>query len=113
MTVVGVYVPFTRVSSAVLAIGSGLIHILKVDTGTGTWIGYQILAGFGVGTCVQIPSVAVQVGLSRTDMPIGNATPVFFNSLGGAVPISVAQSTFGNNLFEEVPKHVPVPGVEA
>jgi len=107
ITAFGVYVPFTWVGSVTFTVGSGLIYTLKVHTSTGTCIGYQILAGFGVGMCVQIPFIAVQVVLNKKDMPIGNATAVFFNTLGGAISISIAQNIFSNTLIKEIPKHAP------
>ena len=107
ITAFGVYVPFTWVGSAIFTVGSGLIYTLKVDTSTGTWIGYQILAGFGAGMCVQIPFIAVQVVLNKKDMPIGNSTTIFFNSLGGAISISIAQNIFSNTLIKEIRKHAP------
>ncbi|KAL6243104.1 hypothetical protein RBB50_010204 [Rhinocladiella similis] len=105
ITVLGPYVPFTWFGSAVFAVGSGLLHTLKVDSSTGTWIGYQILTGVGAGACVQIPFIAVQVVLTKKDMPVGNAVAIFFNSLGGAISISIAQNIFSNGLVNEIPKY--------
>lgn len=105
ITIFGPYVPFTWAGSAVFAVGSGLLYTLKVDSSTGTWIGYQILAGFGAGACVQIPFIAVQVVLNKKDMPIGNAVAIFFNSLGGAISISIAQNIFSNTLVKQIPQH--------
>ncbi|KAA8567166.1 hypothetical protein EYC84_010226 [Monilinia fructicola] len=45
---------------------------------------------------VQIPFIAVQVVLNAKDMPSGNAIAIFFNSLGGAIAISIAQNVFIN-----------------
>ena len=105
ITIFGPYVPFTWFGSAVFTIGAGMLHTLKVDSSASKWIGYQILAGVGAGTCVQIPFIAVQVVLSKKDMPTGNAVAIFFNSLGGAFSISIAQNIFSNTLIKEIPKH--------
>ena len=64
----------------IFTIGSGMLYTLKVSSGTGEWIGYEILAGVGAGACVQIPFIAVQVVLEEKDMPIGNAVAIFFNT---------------------------------
>lgn len=40
-------------------------------------------------------------------MPTGNAIAIFFNSLGGALSISIAQNVFANTLVQEIPKLVP------
>lgn len=105
VTAIGYYVPFTWIGSAIFTVGAGLIYTLKVNSSTGTWIGYQILTGAGVGIGVQIPFVAIQVVLSKKDMPTGNAIPIFFVTLGGAISVSVAQNIFSNSLISELPKH--------
>ncbi|ETN36532.1 uncharacterized protein HMPREF1541_08810 [Cyphellophora europaea CBS 101466] len=107
ITFVGWYVPFTWFGSALFTVGSGLLYTLKVHSSAGEWIGYQILTGGGSGTCVQIPFIAVQVVLAKKDMPTGNAVAIFFNSLGGAISISIAQNIFANTLVKEVPRYAP------
>lgn len=93
--------------ASIFTVGSGLIYTFQVDTGTGKWIGYQLLAGFGAGAGVQIPFVAIQVVLNSKDMPTGNSLAIFFNSLGGAISISIAQNIFQNGLYENIPKYAP------
>lgn len=93
--------------SAVFTIGAGMLYTLKVNSPNGQWIGYQILAGVGAGAGVQIPFIAVQVVSSVKDMPTSNACVLFFNSLGGALSISIAQNIFVNTLAKEIPKYVP------
>lgn len=104
ITALGPYVPFNWAGSAIFAIGCGMLYSLKVNSGPAAWIGFQILAGIGAGACVQIPFIAVQVVLNKKDMPTGNAVAIFFNSLGGAVAISIAQNIFSNTLIQEIPK---------
>lgn len=105
ITALGPYVPFTWLGSIIFVVGSGMIYTLKVNSSPGMWIGYQILAGIGAGACVQIPFIAVQVVLNKQDMPSGNAVAIFFNSLGGAISISVAQNIFSNTLVTQIPKY--------
>lgn len=93
--------------SSVFTIGAGLLYTLKVNSTAGQWVGYQILAGLGAGASVQIPFVAVQVVTSTKDMPTANALVMFFNSLGGAIAISIAQNIFINSLAKEIPKYAP------
>lgn len=107
ITAIGYYTPFMWFSSAVFCIGAGMLYTLKVNSGAGKWLGYQILAGTGAGAGVQIPFIAVQVVLSDKDMPTGNAVVFFFNSLGGAIAISIAQNIFVNSLSRDIPKLAP------
>ncbi|THH10012.1 hypothetical protein EW145_g1614 [Phellinidium pouzarii] len=53
-----------------------------------TKIGYYVPFWAGV----QVPFLDVQAVLSAKDMPVGNVVIVFFNSLGGAISISIAQN---------------------
>jgi len=98
ITLVGWYAPFMWFGSAIFAIGAGMLYTLTVHSPPGQWIGYQILAGIGAGAGVQIPFVAVQVVTNEKDMPTANACVMFFNSLGGALSISIAQNIFVNTL---------------
>lgn len=45
--------------------------------------------------------------LNSKDMPTGNAIAIFFNSLGGAISISIAQNIFSNGLKTNLPKYAP------
>lgn len=107
ITVLGYYTPFMWVGSAIFTIGCGMLYTLKVHSPAGQWIGYQILAGAGAGASVQIPFIAVQVVTSEKDMPTANACVMFFNSLGGALSISIAQNIFINSLKRELPIYAP------
>ncbi|KAI9808661.1 MAG: hypothetical protein M1825_003812 [Sarcosagium campestre] len=103
ITAIGIYTPFMWFGAAVFTIGAGLLYTLQVGSNAGQWIGYQIMTGFGAGAGIQIPFVAVQVVLSAKDMPTGNAIAIFFNSLGGAISISIAQNIFTNTLIKQIP----------
>ena len=107
ITILGYYKPFMIFGSAIFAVGAGVLYTLKVNSSAGQWIGYQLLSGFGAGAGVQIPFIAVQVVLNNKDMPTGNAMAIFFNSLGGAISISVAQNIFSNGLAKNLPKYAP------
>jgi hypothetical protein len=84
-----------------------MIYTLQIPSGAAKWIGYQLLSDFGAGAGAQIPFIAVQVVLSAKDMPTGNALASFFNSLGGAIAISIAQNIFMNGLISNLPKDAP------
>lgn len=107
VTYIGYYTPFMLISSVLLTIGAGLLSSMKVDSGSPEWIGYQFLFGAGVGFGMQQPLVAVQTALPAADIPIGTATMMFFQTLGGALFISVAQNVFTNKLIDNLASTVP------
>ncbi|OKL58655.1 hypothetical protein UA08_06334 [Talaromyces atroroseus] len=105
ITIVGYYTPFLLFSTVLFCIGTGLLTTYSPTISTGKWIGYQILAGSGIGAGFQVPMTAVQTVLSQDDIPIGSAIVVFSQSLGGALFISVAQSVFQNGLVSYLDSH--------
>lgn len=50
VTQFGYYTPFMIISSLLMAVGAGLLSTFQPDTGSGKWIGYQVIFGAGVGT---------------------------------------------------------------
>lgn len=105
--ITGHYAPFVIASSVIMAIGAGLLSTLKVDSGAGMWIGYQIVFGVGVGMGMQNSLIAVQATLPTKDIPIGTAIIMFSQTLGGALFISVAQNIFATRLLSNVISVVP------
>lgn len=62
----GHFVPIMIFGVAVATVAAGLIYTLDIDSTSGQWIGYQILAGIGWGLSFQIPIIASQ-GLSAPE----------------------------------------------
>ncbi|KAL1853595.1 MFS sugar transporter [Diaporthe australafricana] len=107
VSVLGYYTPFMLVSTVLTSVGYGLISTFRPDTGSGVWIGYQIIAGAGVGFGMQQPLMAVQAVLSDKDLPTGTAVIVFTQTLGGSLFVSVSQNVFSNKLVEYVRDYAP------
>lgn len=61
--------PFLLAGAAITAIGSGLLYTLDIGTSSGKWIGYQLLAGVGIGWCFQVPVVTAQASVGPEDLP--------------------------------------------
>lgn len=101
-TVVGYYNYNVIGGTIVAVIGMGILTTLEVDSNTGKWIGYQLIAGIGVGMALQVPMVAAQTVLTDKDIPIGTSAVVFFQTLGGALFVSVALNIFTNKFRSEL-----------
>ncbi|KAF9730589.1 MFS sugar transporter [Paraphaeosphaeria minitans] len=107
VTVLGYYTPFMLLSSVLMSIGAGLLTTFETDSNSAKWIGYQSIFGAGVGFGMQQPLVAVQTALPKNDVPIGTAIMMFFQTLGGALFISVGQNVFTNQLVKNLQEAVP------
>lgn len=64
----GIYVPFLLAGSVLATIGSGLIYTLDIGSPSAHWIGYQALAGIGVGLSIQVPIIANQAFVKMTEI---------------------------------------------
>ena len=98
VSAIGYYVPLMIAGPIIMSIGAGLMTTFRPDTGEPSWIGYQILFGFGTGMGMQQASVAAQTVLVKQDVPIGSALMMFALQLSGAVFVSVGQNVFANRL---------------
>ncbi|KAI8627999.1 MFS general substrate transporter [Xylariaceae sp. FL1651] len=107
ITAFGYYAPFMIAGTIIASIGGGLLTTWKPDTNTGTWIGYQILFGVGVGLSLQQPLIAVQTVLDIKDVPVGTSVVAFMQTLGGALFVSVGNNVFNNKLVQELAVNVP------
>lgn len=94
----GYYVPFMIAGPVFMTIGAGLITTFRLDTPQPMWTGYQILFGFGLGTCMQQASVAAQTILSINDIAIGAALMMLAQQLSGAMFVPIGQSIFTNSM---------------
>lgn len=102
VTAIGYYAPLMIASSISMAVGSGLLTTLAIGTTTANWIGFQIILGIGIGLGLQLPLIAVQTVLPLEDIPTGTAIVGFFQSLGGAILLSVGQTVFSNTLVSGI-----------
>jgi hypothetical protein len=109
ITALGYYTPFMLASSILMPIGAGLIATFEVDTNSPKWIGYQFIFGAGIGLGMQQALIVVQTVLPEKDVPIGTAVMMFFQTLGGALFISVGQNVFTNQLMKGLSAVVPDP----
>ena len=102
VSVIHYYVPLIVVGAAGFTVGSGLLHTLNTTSQTSQWVGFEVLTGLGFGLCVQLPYTAVRLALSKQDFPIGGSLIVFFQALGGATGISIAQNILASRLTAEL-----------
>jgi MFS family permease len=105
---IGYYTPFMIFGVCLTAVGAGLLTTLEIDTSAAKWIGFQIVYGFGLGSCSQAPNMAAQTVLPREDVAIGASLMFFGQQLFGAVFNSVGQNVLDNQLANRL---AGIPGI--
>jgi hypothetical protein len=88
-------------------IGAALLYTLSTTSTSSQWIGYQALAGLGIGLCLQIPVITGQALVSPSDLSSVTAMILFLQTIGGAFFVSAGQSAFTNILIQRLPTHAP------
>lgn len=89
-------------------VGAGLVTTFSLTTPLSKWFGYQVITGLGIGVGFQGGVVTVQTVLPLKDVPVATACVSFFQTLGGALFISVAQTLFQNGLLSGIEKNAPL-----
>ncbi|EPE09948.1 aflatoxin efflux pump [Ophiostoma piceae UAMH 11346] len=107
---IGYYVPSMLLAPVIMSIGEGLMSTFTPATGSSHWIGFQFLAGFGLGFGMQIGNLAAQTVLKPDDISTGVAIMFFVQQLGGAISTTVGQTILSNLLVSQL-RHIP--GIDA
>ncbi|KAK6083123.1 MFS aflatoxin efflux [Seiridium cupressi] len=95
---IGYYTPLMIIGICFMSVGAGLLNTLQINTSAPKLVGYQILYGFGLGATSQVPNLAVQTVLPKSDIPIGSSLMFFSQLLSGAIFVSVGQNVLDNQL---------------
>lgn len=96
---------------AIGTVGCGLLSTIDASTSTSKWIGYEILASVGIGMAIQQGFTAIQIVLPLDEVAIGTAAVVAFQSLGGAIFVSVGNTILQNSLLTAGRSNM-LPGVD-
>ncbi|KAL4800457.1 major facilitator superfamily domain-containing protein [Aspergillus venezuelensis] len=92
--------------AALGTIGCGTIYMFDIDTSTGKWIGYQIIAGVGNEIGVQVPMIMAQANTPPVDMAATTAILMLPNNRRRLMQAG-AQAAFANCLLIELPNTAP------
>ncbi|RHZ44675.1 MFS-type gliotoxin efflux transporter gliA [Aspergillus thermomutatus] len=105
--IIGYYMPLLTLGGVLTTVASGLLYTLDLNSGPGAWIGYQAMAGIGVGCAIQVPMMASQAVVAVEDISTISAIILFFQCMGGAIFVQAGQAAFTNKLVQEVQHHLP------
>ncbi|KAH8423344.1 MDR family MFS transporter [Aspergillus melleus] len=94
--------PYELLGALIMTAGMALIYTLDVDSSQAMYIGAEVLFGFGVGICNQIPMTAVQGFSKLEDVSSATGIMVMCQTLSGAYFVAIAQSLFANRMLQTV-----------
>ncbi|BGP18086.1 hypothetical protein JCM10213_003420 [Rhodosporidiobolus nylandii] len=106
----GRYWPFLLLGPIPGCIGAGLLYTVEPSTKIANIIGYQILAGVGVGTTMQNSLFAMQAEFKDNMRLVGQATSLasFAQFLGGTISLAIGQAALSTQLTKNFAKYAPV-----
>ena len=107
ITITGHYIPLMVLGSIITAIACGLLYTMGIHSGANEWLGYQAMAGIGLGLIFQIPVIVGQSVVSPSDLSSVTAMILFFQTVGGAIWISASQAGWANKMLKVVARDVP------
>ncbi|KAF7191068.1 MFS gliotoxin efflux transporter gliA [Pseudocercospora fuligena] len=107
MTTTGEFQAMMALGTSPATIGCGLVYTLDIGSHSGKWIGYQVICGVGLGLSMQIAVIVSQNVVAAEDLSTASAVALFFQCVGGALWVSVAQSLFTNKLMQSLEEKLP------
>ena len=100
----GLYTPPAVLGSIIATAGSVLLATLAVNSSPGHWIGYQILASFGVSMAIAQGYIAIEVALGKASSSIGLAAMLASQSFGASVFVAVGNTILQDSLLKAADK---------
>ncbi|KAJ6453837.1 ABC transporter [Mycena vitilis] len=109
VSLIGYYWPFLAIAPVFLGLGSGLLYSLEVDTPEARLVGFQILAGIGIGLGLQNSLLVLSVEFKDQLKLVGQAMSMasFFQFLGGTLGLGVAEPVFASELTRYLRVYAP------
>lgn len=107
----GHYRPFPIIGTSLLAVGLWLFSHVTLVTSQLTLSWWMVVLGFGIGLFMQVPTLAVQNAVPRSELGTATAATTFFRSigsaLGGAVFGTILTSRLNHYLLQALPNTNP------
>ncbi|KAM0323354.1 hypothetical protein ACHAQA_008947 [Verticillium albo-atrum] len=108
MSKVGRYLPIHYAGYALMIVGFGLLTLLDKNSGTGKWVGFQIIEAFGSGLIIPTLLPALMAPLAESDAAVAAATWAFMRSFGLTWGTAIPGAIF-NNRFDQLAKAIEDP----
>ncbi len=108
----GKYKIFPIVGSIGMALGLFLLSLM--DENTNYWLSavYMLVLGLGVGSCMQVLTIAVQNTAAYADLGVATSGVTFLRTMGSSFGVAVFGTVYSNRLTENLmttAKTTPLP----
>ena len=94
----GRYLELLYVGGLLMVLGNGLYILFSASTPLSQIIGFQILAGVGLGLLFEAPLIAIQAGVSQADTATATSTLMFTRNLSTALSVVICGVIFQNSM---------------
>lgn len=98
----GRYKPFVLFGTLMLALGMWLFSHVQVDTTQTTMSLWMVVLGIGLGSFMQVATLAVQNAVERRQLGTATSSTTFFRSIGSALGGAI----FGSILISRLEHHI-------
>lgn len=102
----GHYIPTLFTGTLLMTAGAAALYALSPSSSVARIAGLEFLSGIGPGLSFMIPFIAASSVLEVKDIELGSAVVIFFQTGGGTIATSLAQSLFSNK-FALYVRHIP------
>ncbi|KIO20590.1 hypothetical protein M407DRAFT_220214 [Tulasnella calospora MUT 4182] len=116
VAIFNIYRPQNFVGWLLTTVGVGLLALLKVDTSTAQWVGFQLVEGVGLGILYAAPTFPVLAPLPVTETAHALALFTFVRSYSQTWGVTIGATILQNELKKKLPAAFlamfPAEGVE-
>ncbi|KAJ1674669.1 hypothetical protein EV182_002808 [Spiromyces aspiralis] len=83
---------------AIAVVGTGLLTLLRPESGAGEQVGYLLLSGLGIGMIMPLTIVIAQGAVRPQLMAVSTTLLMFTRTIGGVFGLAIADAVFANAL---------------
>ncbi|KAJ3319696.1 hypothetical protein HDV06_006112 [Boothiomyces sp. JEL0866] len=98
----GYYLPLLLIGSATAGIGTFLMSTMDENSYVWQRILYLILAGAGMGLCIQTVLLSCQLSVEEKDLSVVTALKSFWQAIGSVFGLAIASTYFSNVLESNI-----------
>lgn len=93
----------------VVVMGAGFWTLAQMGTGTenGTVVRNMIIAGMGLGMCMQTYTLVVQNAAQQADLGVATATTQLSRSIGSTAGVAILGTVLSQSMASEIPSRLP------